>query len=147
MSVFLNERGITPKQKKCTLFVCTSCRPNGYPREPQENRPGYQLYHGISDALADSYLQHQVHLEPARCLSLCPRPCALALSSYGSWTYLFGDQNPDNSIASVLECVSIYLSSHQGEMSRDVRPVGLRESILGRVPPQTKLIKMEPTNE
>jgi predicted metal-binding protein len=129
VSVFLNEQGIPPKQKKCTLFVCTSCRPTGYPREPQENRPGFQLHQKISDALEGSDLKDLVNVEAAQCLSLCPR------------------QDPENSVASILECVSIYLSSHQGEMSRGVRPVGLRESILGRIPPQTKLTKMEPTNE
>ena len=147
MSVFLNEQGIPPKQKKCTLFVCTSCRPSGYPREPQENRPGFQLHQKISDALEGSDLKDLVNVEAAQCLSLCPKPCGIALATSGAWTYLFGDQDPENSVASILECVSISLSSHQGEMSRGVRPVDLRESILGRVPPQTKLIKMEPTNE
>ena len=60
MSVFLNEQGIPPKQKKCTLFVCTSCRPTGYPREPQENRPGFQLHQKISDALEGSDLKDLV---------------------------------------------------------------------------------------
>ena len=121
--------------EKCTLYVCTSCRPAGFPREPKEDRPGFRLHQKISEALEVSDLQELVNLEAAQCLSLCPRPCGIALASGDAWTYLFGDQDPATSVASILECVSIYLNSHKGEMPRSARPEGLRESVLGRVPP------------
>lgn len=123
--------------KKCTLYVCTSCRPASFPREPTEDRPGFRLHHEISQALARSEMRDSVNLEAVQCLSLCSRSCGIAMTSRGAWTYLFGDQSPALSVGSILDCLSIYLKSLRGEMPRTIRPGGLRESILGRVPPQT----------
>ena len=133
--------------EKCTLYVCTSCRPAGFPREPKEDRPGFRLHQKISEALEVSDLQDLVNLEVAQCLSLCPRPCGIALASGEAWTYLFGDQDPATSVASILECVSIYLNSDKGKMPRSARPVGLRESVLGRVPPPINQTNLELGNE
>lgn len=77
----------------------------------------------------------QLEVRPAECLSLCPRPCGIALSSVGKWTYLFGDQKPRESARSIIELVSLYLSSESGLMPREQRPDALRASVLGRVPP------------
>lgn len=133
--------------EKCTLYVCTSCRPAGFPREPKEDRPGFRLHQKISEALEVSDLQDLVKLEAAQCLSLCPRPCGIALAFSEAWTYLFGDQDPATPVASILECVSIYLNSDKGKMPRSARPVGLRESVLGRVPPLINQTNLELGNE
>ena len=61
---------------RATLNVCTSCRPKGMPREPVENRPGYQLHEALAKAVAASPLQERVRVQPVQCMSLCPRPCA-----------------------------------------------------------------------
>ncbi|MEM1188367.1 MAG: DUF1636 domain-containing protein [Pseudomonadota bacterium] len=119
----------------CTLHVCTSCRPKGFPREPQENRPGYKLYEELRAAVQKSELRNRVDLRPAQCLSLCPRPCGIALSAPGAWSYLFGEQRPGESVADILECLATYLDSGDGLMPRDRRPNSLRATILGRVPP------------
>ena len=121
--------------RECTLYVCTSCRPAGFPKEPIENRPGFRLHREISQALAVSEIRNSVNLEAVQCLSLCKRSCGIAMTSRGAWTYLFGDQSPDLPVNSILECLSIYLKSSRGEMPRSVRPAGLRKSILGRIPP------------
>ena len=121
--------------RSCTLHVCTSCRTPGTPREPRENRQGGQLHLALREAIAASPLRDRVLVRDAECLSLCPRPCGLALSSPGSWTYLFGDQRPDLSIPGILECIALYLDRVDGFMARADRPPGLRASILGRVPP------------
>ena len=121
--------------RECTLYVCTSCRPAGFPKEPIENRPGFRLHRETSQALAMSEIRNSVNLEAVQCLSLCKRSCGIAMTSRGAWTYLFGDQSPDLSVNSILECLSIYLKSSRGEMVRTVRPAGLRKSILGRIPP------------
>ena len=72
-------------------------------------------------------LEDLVNLETAKCLSLCPRPCGIALASGETWTYLFGDQDPVTSVASIVECVSVYLKSDEGEMPRGARPWSTRE--------------------
>ena len=119
----------------CTLHVCTSCRPSGTPREPRERRPGFLFFEALRDAVVDSPLRDHVEVRPAECLSICPRPCGFALSLPGSWTYLFGDQQPVKSTADVLECISLYLKAVDGFMPRNERPKDLRGAILGRVPP------------
>lgn len=80
-------------------------------------------------------LRGRVAVEPAECLSVCPRPCGIALSSPGAWTYLFGDQQLRSCVDNILECTALYLDSLDGAMRRDDRPETLRASILGRVPP------------
>ena len=118
----------------CTLHVCISCRERGTPRVPKENRAGYLLYKQLCNAIEARSLQDRVQLKPAECLSVCPRPCGIALSSPGAWTYLFGDQQCTQTVEDIVDCVSIYLRTPNGYMARDDRPKALRSSILGRVP-------------
>ena len=80
----------------CTLYVCLSCRTSGTPREPKENRQGFILYQKLQKVLSESILKHRVVIKPTKCLSICPRPCGIALASSGAWTYLFGDQKTNN---------------------------------------------------
>ena len=100
---------------KCTLYVCTSCRPAGFSREPIENRPGFRLHDEISQALDTSEMRQPANLEAVQYLSLCNRPCGIAMASGGAWTYLFGGQSPDLSVNFILECLSIYLRSSRGK--------------------------------
>ena len=119
----------------CTLYVCLSCRTSDTPREPREKRQGYILYQKLRETIAKTSLYHKVDIKPAKCLSICPRPCGIALASSESWTYLFGDQKPNETVNDIIECLSIYLKNPNGFMAREKRPTSLRSSILGRVPP------------
>ncbi len=135
-----NEPGVEPSSpdetiESCTLHVCTSCRPTGTPREPRENRPGFKLYEALRARLNQSPMRDRIDVKPAECLSLCPRPCGIAISSPGAWSYLFGEQNPEDSAEEILECLSLYLGTKDGLMPREQRPKSLRSSVLGRVPP------------
>ena len=136
-----SQTAIAPSKKantqSCTLHVCTSCRPPGSPRWPEESRPGFVLYKELVQAIEASDLRDRVEVRGAECLSICPRPCGLAFSSPGSWTYLFGDQQTSETAMDVIECVSLYLKSPNGFMARNERPKSFRGSILGRVPPLT----------
>ena len=118
------------------LYVCISCRAPGAPREPRESRAGFKLYQELRAIFHESPLERHVEVKPTECLSLCPRPCGIAFSSPGAWSYLFGDQRPDESARDIVECVSLYVSTADGSMPRARRPKPLRASILGRVPPQ-----------
>ena len=122
----------------CTLYVCLSCRTSDTPREPRENRQGYLLYEKLRDAIHTSPLHRQVNVKPAKCLSICPRPCGIVLASSGAWTYLFGDQKPNETVNEIIECLSIYLKTPNGFMAREKRPHSLRSSILGRIPPMKR---------
>lgn len=121
--------------RTCTLHVCRSCRAPGSPREPREHRAGYRLYEEIVATLRKSRFRARVEVRAADCLSMCRRPCGIALSSPGAWTYLFGDQGPGQRVCDILECVSLYIDTQDGFIARKRRPHSLRASILGRVPP------------
>ena len=101
--------------RSAVLHVCTSCRTRGAPREPRENRPGFQLYRELRAAFHESPLGQRVEVRPAECLSLCPRPCGIALTSPGAWSYLFGDQQPETA-GDILECVSLYIDTEDVRM-------------------------------
>ena len=120
---------------KCILHVCTSCRPSGFPREPKSERPGFLLYQELKKSIEKSNLKKLISLREADCLSLCPRPCGVAMSAPGSWTYLFGDQNSAQTAGEILDCALIYIDAPKGHMPRDKRPASLKSAILGRVPP------------
>jgi predicted metal-binding protein len=122
-------------QPVCSVHVCTSCRQPGALRGSEESRPGFILYQLLREAFEASHLSGWVEVKRADCLSICPRPCGIALSLPGSWTYLFGDQKPEETVRDIVDCVSLYLKSPKGFMPRAKRPMSLRGSILGRVPP------------
>lgn len=120
---------------KCKLHVCTSCRPSGFPRDPATNRPGFKLFQELSSLLDKNLLRDQIELVPTECLSLCPRPCGIALSRNNSWTYLFGDQDAEKTASDILDCAITYIQNTDGLLPRKDRPETLQPSILGRIPP------------
>ena len=130
----INEDKKVEMAKGCILHVCTSCRPSGFSREPKEDRPGFILYRQLQEALRASHLKDQVEIKPAGCLSICPRPCGIAIDSSWGWAYLFGDQQPNETTKEIIDCISYYLETSNGLMARDKRPKALRSSILGRIP-------------
>ncbi len=132
-------------RRSSVLHVCTSCRAPGSPREPQESRAGFKLYQELRATFHESPLGHHVEVRSTECLSVCPRPCGIALSSPGAWTYLFGDQHPGESACDIVECVSLYTGTGDGFMRRERRPKSLRASILGRVPPYEGGALMHPS--
>ncbi len=125
----------TDAASTCTLHVCISCRATGCPREPRDQRTGAHFYRELRAMFGDHPLRDQVEVRPVECLSLCPRPCGIALSSPGKWSYLFGDQKLIVSATDVAACVAVFLQAPDGFMPREQRPATLRASILGRVPP------------
>lgn len=119
----------------CIVHVCTSCRPKDFPREPKEKRPGYLLFEELRKAIRGHILESQLDIRPAECLSVCPRPCGIAISRAEAWTYLFGDQDPQKTVRDILDCVLLYQASSDGCVKRESRPLSMRAGILGRVPP------------
>jgi predicted metal-binding protein len=115
------------------LFVCTSCRPKGDPASP---RPGQVLFECLSSEHAAWARRLGVTIEPTECLSVCPRPCGIALSAPEKWTYVFGDVKPGRDEAAVVECATLYARSVNGHLPREERPLVLRQGILARVPPR-----------
>jgi predicted metal-binding protein len=68
-------------------------------------------------------------------MSQCKRPCVVAFSGEGRFTYLFGDLDPARDASSVLDAFALFCAKPDGFMERFERPHTLQAGILGRVPP------------
>ncbi len=132
--------------QSCVLHVCTSCRAPGAGPKSRKNHAGFKLYQALRTSVHESLLEQRVEVRPVECLSLCPRPCGIALTSPGAWTYLFGDQCPDETLSDIVACVSLYIGTADGFMWRYQRPERLRASILGRVPPLGRTLRQTINN-
>ena len=120
------------KFKIPTLSICLSCR---------DGREEFYMTRGgkrfAKKLLNKNLLKKQVNLRGVNCMSNCKRACTISLTAKKSFTYIFGDIDPENSeySESLIALVSKYsLSSDGFLMSRD-RPLLFQSSILGRLPP------------
>lgn len=124
-----------PAQDAC-LSVCFRCKPEGWPGDAHARRPGADL----ADAIEAEATRRAIDLEvlrDVRCMSQCKRPCVVAFSGEGRFTYLFGDLDPARDAAAVLEAFALYRTRQDGFMERFERPEVMQAGILGRVPPLT----------
>lgn len=117
-----------------TLSVCLRCR-DGRERS-DEDRGGARFARAVVAAFAArrSTLPGAA-LRGVRCMSQCKRPCTVALSAPGRFTYLFGDLDPERDAHAVLDLLPLYHADPLGFLPRDRRPPSLRAGILGRIPP------------
>ena len=118
-------------EKKSILSVCISCRDN---RESK-----YKLRGGnrFSRMLQKSIRKKNLLLREVKCMSQCKRACIVSLTAQDSFTYIFGDVDPNQTkyAQELLELVSIYSKANEGFMRRRDRPDLFRSNILGRLPP------------
>ena len=118
-------------EKKSILSVCISCRDN------RENK--YKLRGGnrFSRMLQKSIRKNNLVLREVKCMSQCKRACIVSLTAQDSFTYIFGDVDPNQTkyAQELLELVSIYSKANEGFMRRRDRPDLFRSNILGRLPP------------
>ncbi len=64
-----------------TLLVCVTCKSD-------EGPTGSSLFEALSERLA---AEPGIALKAVECLSVCKRPCTVALAAQGKWTYVVGD--------------------------------------------------------
>ena len=118
-------------EKELILSVCISCRDN------RENK--YKLRGGkrFSRMLQKSIFKKNLLLREVKCMSQCKRACIVSLTAQDSFTYIFGDVDPNQTkyAQELLELVSIYSKANEGFMRRRDRPDLFRSNILGRLPP------------
>ena len=117
---------------KPTLSICLSCRDGR--EEIYMTRGGRRF---AKKLLNKNLLKKQVNLRGINCMSNCKRACTISLTAKKSFTYVFGDIDPENSeySESLIELVSRYSSSSEGFLRRSDRPLLFQSSILGRLPP------------
>ena len=120
-----------------TLSICLRCRDG---REDSntglDQRGGQRLAQVVAHAFPDSTAARRgVRLRGVNCMSNCKRPCTVALSAPGRFTYLFGDLDPVLHAGDVLSVAAAYAEAEGGYLPRPVRPEVLRAGILARIPP------------
>ena len=115
-----------------SLFVCVSCR-RLRPGTPQGfDVPGPDLVARLVSLLAD---EPDLMVTPVECLAVCKRPCTIALSAEGKWTYLIGDLDPAAHADEIAGAARAFAASENGIVPWRERPATFRRGVVARVPP------------
>jgi predicted metal-binding protein len=113
-----------------TLHVCTTCRGAG----DDEARPGRALLAEIERELARAP-RPGLAVEAVECLSVCKRPCTVALTSPGRWTYVYGGLDPATAAGPLLAGAGLYAGTPDGIVPWRERPDILKKGVVARIPP------------
>ncbi len=107
-----------------TLLVCVTCKSG-------EDVVGAALY----DALAARLAGAAIAVRPVACLSVCKRPCTVALAAPGKWTYVVGDLDARDHVEDVVAAAEKYAASADGVVPWRERPLPFRKGVVARTPP------------
>ncbi|MCP1547401.1 MULTISPECIES: DUF1636 family protein [Methylorubrum] len=124
-----------PDSDTAILSVCTTCRAAGDASEP---RAGAKLLAALH-AEAGRAPVPGLTIEGAECLSVCKRPCTVAVASPNRWTYVYGDfdalEDPDTAARTILAGLRRYLETPDGVVPWRERPEAFRKGVVARIPP------------
>jgi predicted metal-binding protein len=112
-----------------TVYVCVTCRSAVDPEAAE--RPGARLCRALQARAGDGF-----RVEPVECLSVCKRPCTVAVGAPGRWTYIYGDLDPDGSVETIVEGVTRYATAEAGLVPWRERPEAFRKGVIARLPPR-----------
>jgi predicted metal-binding protein len=113
-----------------TIFICVSCTVDGNKSE----KPGRALFDAVSSAIGDKPDCSTV-VKPVDCLAVCKRPCTVALSGEGKWTYVVGDLDAATHADDVVAAALSYGATLNGIIPWKERPQCFRKGVISRVPP------------
>jgi predicted metal-binding protein len=109
-----------------TAFICVTCRgPAG-----DGDRPGRALFEAIIARRRDP----GITVTPVECLSVCKRPCTIALAAPGKWTYVIGDLHPRDSVDEIIAMATRYDETPDGVVPWRERPQSFRKGVVARLP-------------
>jgi predicted metal-binding protein len=129
MTTSLSEPGVT-------IFVCITCR-----HENEEGvRPGKILFDAVQASLL-SREESNIALRAVECLSVCKRPCTLALAGPGKWTYVVGDLDKQTSVDDILDAALKFAATEDGIIPWRERPLSFRKGVVSRTPPLPKSLE------
>ena len=119
-----------------TLFICVSC--NGVAKGPDgaPEKPGLLLLAAVGSCLSGSPAR-ELSVRPVECLSVCKRPCTVALAAKGKWTYVVGDLDHATDAGDVVAAALAFGASKDGIVPWRERPRSFRKGVVSRVPPLT----------
>jgi predicted metal-binding protein len=113
-----------------TVFVCVTCKR----AEEEGARPGKALFEALRTRL-DGRGQSHVALRAVECLSVCKRPCTIALSAPGKWTYVVGDLDIEANAGDIIDAALKFAATPDGLIPWRERPLSFRRGVISRVPP------------
>ena len=108
-----------------TLLVCVTCKSEAGPM-------GLGLFEALSERLA---AESDIALRAVECLSVCKRPCTVALAARGKWTYVIGDLISDSHLEDIVVGARRYAVSPEGIVPWRERPLCFRKGVVSRTPP------------
>lgn len=113
------------------ITVCTICRHTG-----SHCQPGAALIDKLNSAVSTAGLtgNGDFKVEGTVCMAECSRPCTIAFSATGKTTYLFGDIEGDEDVASLIAFAKLYAARSDGMSHSPERPSQLRGKTLARIP-------------
>lgn len=93
---------------------------------------GAGLFQALSERLA---VEPNIALKAVECLSVCRRPCTVALAAPGKWTYVVGDLTRESHLEDIVEAARRYAASPEGIVPWRDRPLAFRKGVVSRTPP------------
>ena len=108
-----------------TLLVCVTCKSEAGPM-------GHGLFEALCERLA---AESDIALKGVECLSVCRRPCTVALAAPGKWTYVVGDLTCDAHLEDIVVAARRYAASPDGIVPWRERPLCFRKGVVSRTPP------------
>ena len=111
-----------------TIHVCITCRrptdPDSFPR------PGGLL----ARATANAAIGTNIAVRRVRCLANCNRGLSAAIAGERRWTYVFGDLDPAEDAAALVDGARLLAAATDGLMPWRDRPAALKRGLIARVP-------------
>ena len=95
---------------------------------------GPGLFEALGERLAS---EPSIALKAVECLSVCKRPCTVALAAPGKWTYVVGDLDRDLHLEDIVIGARRYAASPDGVVPWRERPLCFRKGVVSRTPPLT----------
>jgi predicted metal-binding protein len=108
-----------------TLLVCVTCKSEAGPMGPG-------LFEALGERLGS---EPGIALKAVECLSVCKRPCTVALAAPGKWTYVVGDLDRDLHLEDIVVGARRYAASPDGVVPWRERPLCFRKGVVSRTPP------------
>jgi predicted metal-binding protein len=108
-----------------TLLVCVTCKSEAGPMGPG-------LFAALGERLGSG---PGIALQAVECLSVCKRPCTVALAAPGKWTYVVGDLTRDSHLDDIVIGARRYAASPDGIVPWRERPLSFRKGVVSRTPP------------
>ena len=112
------------RDSSAALLVCVTCKSD-------EGEVGAALY----EALRPRFAGADVALRSVACLSVCKRPCTVALAGAGKWTYVVGDLRQHEHLDDLVIAAQRYAAAPHGLVPWRERPLPFRKGVVSRTPP------------